>query len=123
MTLPRTTADVLARHVLFEIESIDRLYLNLYDRSAHNIGAATGADPGGAAGRGVAGSRRSLSVGSWWARRSAGGGTAPTLRAMVVCPVPDRSPTGTRARPGRSAGGWSRTSLVASVSAWRAAAA
>jgi hypothetical protein len=30
MTLPRTAADVLSRHVLFEIESIDRLYLNLY---------------------------------------------------------------------------------------------
>jgi hypothetical protein len=30
MTLPRTAADVLARHVLFEIESIDRLYLNVY---------------------------------------------------------------------------------------------
>jgi hypothetical protein len=30
MTLPRSVADVLSRHVLFEIESIDRLYCNLY---------------------------------------------------------------------------------------------
>ena len=29
-TLPRTAADVLSRHVVFEIESIDRLYLNVY---------------------------------------------------------------------------------------------
>jgi len=30
MTLPRTTADVLSRHVLFEVESVDRMYLNVY---------------------------------------------------------------------------------------------
>ena len=30
MTLPRCAADVLADHVLFEIEAIDRMYLNLY---------------------------------------------------------------------------------------------
>ena len=30
MTLPRSVADVLSRHVLFEVESIDRLYCNLY---------------------------------------------------------------------------------------------
>jgi hypothetical protein len=30
MTLPRSTADVLSGHVLFEIESIDRMYLNVY---------------------------------------------------------------------------------------------
>lgn len=30
MTLPRSVADVVARHVLFEVESIDRMYLNLY---------------------------------------------------------------------------------------------
>ena len=30
MTLPRSAADVLADHVLFEIEAIDRMYLNLY---------------------------------------------------------------------------------------------
>jgi hypothetical protein len=30
MTLPRTVADVVSGHVLFEIESIDRMYLNLY---------------------------------------------------------------------------------------------
>lgn len=27
MTLPRSVADVVSRHVLFEIESIDRMYL------------------------------------------------------------------------------------------------
>jgi hypothetical protein len=30
MTLPRSVADVVSRHVLFEVESIDRMYLNLY---------------------------------------------------------------------------------------------
>jgi len=30
MTLPRTTADVITDHVLFEIECIDRLYVNVY---------------------------------------------------------------------------------------------
>ena len=30
MTLPRSAADVLSDHVLFEVESIDRLYCNLY---------------------------------------------------------------------------------------------
>jgi hypothetical protein len=30
MTLPRTVADVLAEHVRFEIEGIDRMYLNVY---------------------------------------------------------------------------------------------
>ena len=30
MTLPRTVADVLTRHVSFEIESIDRMYCNVY---------------------------------------------------------------------------------------------
>jgi hypothetical protein len=30
MTLPRTTADVLSGHVVFEVESVDRMYLNVY---------------------------------------------------------------------------------------------
>jgi hypothetical protein len=30
MTLPRTAADVLSRHVTFELECIDRMYLNVY---------------------------------------------------------------------------------------------
>jgi hypothetical protein len=30
MTLPRSAADVLARHVTFELECIDRIYCNLY---------------------------------------------------------------------------------------------
>ena len=30
MTLPRTTADVLSEHVVFEVESVDRMYLNVY---------------------------------------------------------------------------------------------
>ena len=38
-------------------------------------------------------------MGSWRARCSADGGTAPTLHAKVVCPVPGRSPT-RRPRPG-----------------------
>src|SRR6266480_1469059 len=30
MTLPRTVAEVLSDHVLFEVECIDRMYLNVY---------------------------------------------------------------------------------------------
>jgi len=30
MTLPRTVADVLSDHVAFEVECIDRMYLNVY---------------------------------------------------------------------------------------------
>src|SRR5215469_89609 len=30
MTLPRTVADVLSEHVTFEVECIDRMYLNVY---------------------------------------------------------------------------------------------
>jgi len=30
MTLPRSAADVINDHVVFEIESIDRAYCNLY---------------------------------------------------------------------------------------------
>jgi len=42
MTLPRSAADVLAGHVLFEIEAIDRMYLNLYQpRLQHGAGVAS----------------------------------------------------------------------------------
>src|SRR5215831_15962867 len=41
MTLSRSAADVLADHVLFEIEAIDRMYLNLYQpRLQHGAGIA-----------------------------------------------------------------------------------
>jgi hypothetical protein len=41
MTLPRSAADVLAGHVLFEVEAIDRMYLNLYQpRLQHGAGIA-----------------------------------------------------------------------------------
>jgi hypothetical protein len=41
MTLPRTAADVLSGHVVFEIESIDRMYLNVWQpRLQHGAGAA-----------------------------------------------------------------------------------
>jgi hypothetical protein len=41
MTLPRSAADVPAGHVLFEIEAIDRMYLNLYQpRLQHGAGIA-----------------------------------------------------------------------------------
>jgi hypothetical protein len=42
MTLPRTVADVLARHVTFEIESIDRMYLNVYQPRLQHPGGAAG---------------------------------------------------------------------------------
>jgi len=41
MTLPRTVADVLSRHVTFEIESIDRVYCNIYQpKLQYTAGAA-----------------------------------------------------------------------------------
>src|SRR5436190_23171713 len=41
MTLPCTVADVLDRHVTFEIESIDRMYCNVYQpRLQYPRGAA-----------------------------------------------------------------------------------
>src|SRR5260370_11808530 len=41
MTLPRTVADVLSDHVMFEVESIDRLYLNVWQpRLAYGGGVA-----------------------------------------------------------------------------------
>jgi hypothetical protein len=41
MTLPRTVADVLSDHVVFEIEAIDRMYLNVWQpRLQHGAGAA-----------------------------------------------------------------------------------
>src|SRR6201996_1069717 len=41
MTLPRSAADVLADHVLFEIEAFDRMSLNLYQpRLQHGAGVA-----------------------------------------------------------------------------------
>jgi hypothetical protein len=41
MTLPRCAAEVLAGHVRFEIEAIDRMYLNLYQpRLQHGAGIA-----------------------------------------------------------------------------------
>src|SRR5258707_3704184 len=42
MTLPRSAADLLPGHVLFEIEAIDRMYLNLYQpRLQHGAGVAS----------------------------------------------------------------------------------
>jgi hypothetical protein len=39
MTVPRTAADVLEEHVTFELECIDRLYLNLYQpKLQHELG-------------------------------------------------------------------------------------
>lgn len=40
MTLPRSVADVLSRHVTFEIESIDRMYLNVYQPRLQYPGGA-----------------------------------------------------------------------------------
>jgi hypothetical protein len=40
MTLPRSVADVLSRHVTFEIESIDRMYLNVYQPRLQHTGGA-----------------------------------------------------------------------------------
>ena len=42
MTLPRTAADVLADHVLFEVECIDRMYLNVYVPQLQYVGGVVG---------------------------------------------------------------------------------
>ena len=43
MALPRTAADVLSEHVGFDIESIDRMYLNVY-QSHDGSPAASGSE-------------------------------------------------------------------------------
>jgi hypothetical protein len=40
VTLPRSVADVLSRHVTFEIESIDRMYCNVYPPKLQYTGGA-----------------------------------------------------------------------------------
>jgi len=42
MTLPRTVADILTRHVSFEIESIDRMYCNVYQPRLQHPAAVAG---------------------------------------------------------------------------------
>jgi hypothetical protein len=42
MTLPRTVADVLADHVVFEIECIDRMYCNVYVPQLQHSGGLIG---------------------------------------------------------------------------------
>jgi hypothetical protein len=42
MTLPRTVADVLADHVVFEIECIDRMYCNVYVPQLQHAGGLIG---------------------------------------------------------------------------------
>jgi hypothetical protein len=42
MTLPRTAADVLTEHVVFEVESIDRMYLNVYVPELQRVGQVVG---------------------------------------------------------------------------------
>ena len=42
MTLPRTVADVLADHVVFEVECIDRMYCNVYVPQLQHPGGLIG---------------------------------------------------------------------------------
>ena len=42
MTLPRTVADVLSEHVVFEVECIDRMYLNGYVPQLQHAGGLLG---------------------------------------------------------------------------------
>ena len=42
MTLPRTVADVLADHVVFEVECIDRMYCNVYVPQLQHAGGLIG---------------------------------------------------------------------------------
>jgi len=41
MTLPRTTADVLSEHVVFEVESAGRMYLNVYQPKLQYAGGVS----------------------------------------------------------------------------------
>jgi hypothetical protein len=52
MTLPRTVADVLADHVVFEVECIDRMYCNVYVPQLQHPGGLLGyVQPAGVADR------------------------------------------------------------------------
>ena len=42
MTLPRTVSDVLTEHTVFEIECIDRMYLNVYVPQLQYAGGIVG---------------------------------------------------------------------------------
>jgi len=42
MTLPLSAADVLAEHVSFEVECIDRMYLNVYQPKLQHAGGLVG---------------------------------------------------------------------------------
>ena len=42
MTLPRTVAEVLSDHVAFEVECIDRMYLNVYVPQLQHAGGLLG---------------------------------------------------------------------------------
>ena len=42
MTLPRTVAEVLSEHVVFEVECIDRMYLNVYVPQLQHAGGVVG---------------------------------------------------------------------------------
>ena len=42
MTLPRTVAEVLSDHVVFEVECIDRMYLNVYVPQLQHAGGLLG---------------------------------------------------------------------------------
>src|SRR5829696_3811768 len=42
MTLPRTVADVLTDHVVFEVECIDRMYCNVYVPQLQHTGGLLG---------------------------------------------------------------------------------
>ena len=42
MTLPRTAAEVLSEHVVFEVECIDRMYLNVYVPQLQHAGGLLG---------------------------------------------------------------------------------
>ncbi|MGH3404547.1 MAG: hypothetical protein ACRDRJ_18885 [Streptosporangiaceae bacterium] len=42
MTLPRTVAEVLSEHVVFEVECIDRMYLNVYVPQLQHAGGLLG---------------------------------------------------------------------------------
>ena len=49
MTLPRTVADVLSDHVTFEVECIDRMYLNVWQPRLAYGGGVAGFSPATAA--------------------------------------------------------------------------
>jgi hypothetical protein len=95
MTLPRSVADVLARHVRFEVECIDRMYLN--DSAAGNgpVRRSSNLTPEQRS------LRARLAVYVRWAKQDPVEGTAAARRAFLARFEREVDPEGTLPEPER----------------------